>query len=116
MRRSTQHPCLIERTDGVLYALGPGPRPLSIRHNGKSYFRFHDFIYVSRRIEELNEQQVLAVCALRDQFATEQQLGPNRRIRRYFRTVIDSFVPCMLLELGPGNRPLYASGTTKISL
>ena len=113
MQSTPGHPRLIEQTEGVLFALGPGPHPQSIRHNGQSYFRFHDFIYVKNRIEDLNQQQVIAVCELRDRFATEQQLAPNRRVRECFRTAVLGLNPRTLLEIGPGNRPLYTSDETK---
>jgi len=100
-----------KRTTGVLYVDGPGPNPPSIECDGTSYSRFHDFIYVSKQLEDLDEQQVVAVCTLRDEFATAQQLDPNRKIRQIFVDLVKTFRPKVLLELGPGNRPLFEAGT-----
>ena len=88
-----------------------GANPPSIECEGTTYFRFHDFIYVSKQLEELDEHQVLAVCTLRDEFATAQQLTPNRRVKEVFIDVVRAFGPKLLLELGPGTHPLFEPGT-----
>jgi len=68
----------------------PGPNPLTVECDGTSYSRFHDFIYVSKQLEDLDEQQVVAVCTLRDEFATAQQLEPNRKIRQIFVDLVST--------------------------
>jgi hypothetical protein len=90
---------------------GPDFNPPSIECDGTEYSRFHDFIYVSRQVEELDEQQVVAVCTLRDEFATPQQLEPNRKIQQIFVDLVRVFRQRVLVELGPGTRPLFKAGT-----
>ena len=107
---SQRLPSVKKRAIGVLYVDGPGPNPATIECDGIEYFRFHDFIYVSTRVEELDESQVIAVCTLRDEFATDQQLEPNRKIRGIFIELVRAFKPGVLLELGPGIKPLFEVG------
>ena len=98
---------LRKKMDGVLFAEGPGSRPATVVVAGETHYRFHDFIYISKPLDELTEAQVLAVCSLRSSMSTSDQLKPNKIVRRHFELLTIAFDPGVVLEVGPGNRPLF---------
>ena len=112
MNNGRCNPPIIERAAGVLYSLGQCEMPTTVEHHGLTYHRFHDFIYLTQPIEDLSQAQVRAVCAIREEFATHEQLSSNRRIRKHFIELINALGPKFLVELGPGVRPLFSRPPT----
>ena len=96
--------------EGVLFGEGSGPWPPSLEYEGKRYYRFHDFIYLSKPLEALDEKQVLAVCSIRNSHSTDQQMLPNSVVRNVLRSASNAYKPKLLLEIGPGLRPLFTPG------
>ncbi len=96
----------------MLYAKGVGPHPAVVEYCGETYVRFHDFIYLERPLDELDKCQVFSVCRLRDQFAGDSGMHPNLRVREKIRQVAEVLSPKVLLELGPGNSPLFSASST----
>jgi hypothetical protein len=103
---------LEKKTEGVIYGIGEGPWPPTVKFNDHIFHRFHDFIYVSERLDELSSEQVVAVCELRESFSTDAQLSRNRSIRDLFIRLIKAFSPNSLLEIGPGTHPIFAPTDT----
>lgn len=100
---------LVKHCSGVLESEGPGPWPSTVIYAGDTYYRFHDFIYLRCPIEELDESQVITICKVRGARSTTENTQQNLDVRGKFRVVTDSYRPKCVLEVGPGNQPLFSA-------
>lgn len=96
--------------EGVLIFNGDTIPPSNIEIDGKSYKRFHDYIYLDRPAENLTEKQVAAVCRLREDHPEWlDEASANSQVHRLFSEIILNYCPESVFEVGPGAFPLFSS-------
>lgn len=82
--------------------------------NGKTYFRFCDFIFIPELPENLSDEQVKVVNRIRLMFIEQHpDFTKNKYIRERFLQFVNLLNPTKVLEIGPGINPLLNNDSNK---
>lgn len=108
-------PKIISAGMDIYYVEEPNLLPHTYSISGKEYHRFCDFILIPDITENLTPNQVIIVNNIRANFFSKYpQFATNLRVRERFRTLIKSWNPSTILEIGPSHSPLISKPSNDI--
>jgi hypothetical protein len=105
---------LHEIEPGVLKLESKKPGPPSLSHDGTTYYRFMDFLYIQNRdFDDLAPEVVSNLCRARAKYPHLISVV-NQDVRRIFRALVEILEPMSLLEIGSGKSPIFGIADCKI--